>query len=75
MRASKAVRVVVCLCLESLCFSPFTTRTENRYDASEACVFAGDFGVGSDFAVVCLSRTADVKRRTTGVDGSGSAMD
>jgi hypothetical protein len=50
-------------------------RMENRYEAGEAFVFAGDLGVGGNFAVVCLSRTADVKRRTTGVDGSGSAMD
>ena len=47
---------MLCACAwRVLCFSPFTTRTENRYDASEACVFAGDFGVGGDFAVVCLN--------------------
>ena len=35
--------------------------TENRYEAGEAFVFAGDFGVGGDFAVVCVNgRCRDV---------------
>ena len=57
MRASNAIRVVVCLYLDGLVICPFTMWTENRYDAGEACLFVGDLGVGGDFAVVRMNGT------------------